>query len=149
MQRLSEIENRILRPVAEGLAAEETPYKGVLYAGLMITEIGPKVIEFNVRFGDPEAQVILLRMDTDLAEVMMEVVEKRLHQIDLNWNHGASVCVIAAAPGYPGPPTKGIPISLAKSLKNNNSNISCSHIDQRRASCYKRRTCIWCDCSRI
>ena len=116
---LPEIENRILRPVAEGLTAEGTPYKGILYAGLMITESGPKVIEFNVRFGDPEAQVILPRMDTDLAEVMMAVVEKRLHQINLNWKSSASVCVISSAPGYPGPPTKGIPISLPKSLNNN------------------------------
>ncbi len=116
---LPEIERRILRPVAQGLAAEGKPYSGILYAGLMLTGNGPIVIEFNVRFGDPEAQVILPRLENDLAEVMLAVVEKRLHEIDLSWKPGASVCVIAAAPGYPGPPTKGLPITLPQSFTGN------------------------------
>jgi phosphoribosylamine--glycine ligase len=94
------------------LAEEGTPFSGILYAGLMITENGPKVIEFNVRFGDPEAQVILPRLENDLAEIFLAVTEKRLHEVKLRWKTGASVCVIAAAPGYPGPPTKGLPITL-------------------------------------
>jgi phosphoribosylamine--glycine ligase len=94
------------------LAEEGTPFSGILYAGLMITENGPKVIEFNVRFGDPEAQVILPRLENDLAEIFLAVTEKRLHEVKLSWQSGASVCVIAAAPGYPGPPTKGLPITL-------------------------------------
>ncbi len=109
---LPEINERVLRPVAEGLAEEGTPFSGILYAGLMITENGPKVIEFNVRFGDPEAQVILPRLENDLAEIFLAVTEKRLHEVKLSWQSGASVCVIAAAPGYPGPPTKGLPITL-------------------------------------
>ena len=109
---LPEINERVLRPVAEGLAAEGTPFSGILYAGLMITENGPKVIEFNVRFGDPEAQVVLPRLENELAEIFLAVAENRLHQIKLRWKAGASVCVIAAAPGYPGPPTKGLPIKL-------------------------------------
>ena len=109
---LPEINERVLRPVAEGLAEEGTPFSGILYAGLMITENGPKVIEFNVRFGDPEAQVILPRLENDLAEIFLAVTEKRLHEVKLRWQSGASVCVIAAAPGYPGPPTKGLPITL-------------------------------------
>jgi phosphoribosylamine--glycine ligase len=109
---LPEINERVLRPVAEGLAEEGTPFSGVLYAGLMITENGPKVIEFNVRFGDPEAQVILPRLENDLVEIFLAVTEKRLHEVKLRWQTGASVCVIAAAPGYPGPPTKGLPITL-------------------------------------
>ena len=113
---IPEIEKKIIRPVAEGLAAEGTPYRGVLYTGLMLTKNGPKVIEFNVRFGDPEAQVILPLLENDLAEVLLAVAEKRLHEIDLSWKPGASVCVIAAAPGYPGPPIKGLPISLPKNL---------------------------------
>jgi|LULL01.1.fsa_nt_gb phosphoribosylamine--glycine ligase len=116
---LPEIEKHILRPVAQGLAAEGKPYSGILYAGLMLTGNGPIVIEFNVRFGDPEAQVILPRLENDLAEVMLAVVEKRLHEIDLSWKPGASVCVIAAAPGYPGPPTKGLPITLPQSFTGN------------------------------
>jgi phosphoribosylamine--glycine ligase len=113
---IPEIEKNIIRPVAEGLAAEGTPYRGILYTGLMITENGPKVIEFNVRFGDPEAQVILPLLENDLAEVLLAVAEKRLQEIDLSWKPGASVCVIAAAPGYPGPPIKGLPISLPKNF---------------------------------
>ncbi|HBL54923.1 MAG TPA: phosphoribosylamine--glycine ligase [Deltaproteobacteria bacterium] len=113
---LPEINERVLCPVAEGLAAEGTPYSGILYAGLMITENGPKVIEFNVRFGDPETQVILPRLENDLAEIFLAVAEKRLHEIKLLWKAGASVCVIAAAPGYPGPPTKGLPITLPQTL---------------------------------
>ena len=109
---LPEINERVLRPVAEGLAEEGTPFSGILYAGLMITEDGRKVIEFNVRFGDPEAQVILPRLENDLAEIFLAVTEKRLHEVKLRWQSGASVCVIAAAPGYPGPPTKGLPITL-------------------------------------
>ena len=109
---LPEINERVLRPVAEGLAEEGTPFSGILYAGLMITKDGPKVIEFNVRFGDPEAQVILPRLENDLAEIFLAVTEKRLHEVKLRWQSGASVCVIAAAPGYPGPPTKGLPITL-------------------------------------
>ena len=109
---LPEINERVLRPVAEGLAEEGTPFSGILYVGLMITKDGPKVIEFNVRFGDPEAQVILPRLENDLAEIFLAVSEKRLHEVKLSWKTGASVCVIAAAPGYPGPPTKGLPITL-------------------------------------
>jgi phosphoribosylamine--glycine ligase len=113
---IPEIEKNIIRPVAEGLAAEGTLYRGILYTGLMLTENGPKVIDFNVRFGDPEAQVILPLLENDLAEVLLAVAEKRLHEIDLSWKPGASVCVIAAAPGYPGPPIKGLPITLSKNF---------------------------------
>ena len=116
---LPEIEKRVLLPVAEGLVSEGTPYQGVLYAGLMLTENGPKVIEFNVRFGDPEAQVILPRLENDLAEVFLAVAEKRLHEIDLSWKPGASVCLIAASPGYPGPPTKGLAITLPQTITEN------------------------------
>lgn len=114
---LPEIEEHVLRPVAEGLATEGTPFSGILYAGLMITENGPKVIEFNVRFGDPETQVILPRLENDLAEIFLAVAEKRLDEIKLRWKDGASVCVIAAAPGYPGPPIKGLPIKLPHTIR--------------------------------
>ena len=116
---LPEIEKRVLLPVAEGLVSEGTPYQGILYAGLMLTENGPKVIEFNVRFGDPEAQVILPRLENDLAEVFLAVAEKRLHEIDLSWKPGASVCLIAASSGYPGPPNKGLAITLPQTITEN------------------------------
>ena len=124
---LLRLRKNIIRPVAEGLAAEGTPFRGILYTGLMLTENGPKVIEFNVRFGDPEAQVILPLLENDLAEVLLAVAEKRLHEIDLSWKPGASVCVIAAAPGYPGPPIKGLPISLPKNFSSRKTNFSCRH----------------------
>ncbi len=113
---LPQIESRILRPVAEGLVAEGSPYRGILYAGLMLTDAGPKVIEFNARFGDPEAQVVLPRLENDLAEILMASTDGCLEKIKLRWKPGASICVIAAAPGYPGPPTKGLTVTLPQSL---------------------------------
>lgn len=109
---LPDVEKQVLQPVAEGLAKEGTPFRGILYAGLMITKSGLKVIEFNVRFGDPETQVLLPCLKNDLAEIFMAATKGRLHEQVLAWNEGASVCVVAAAPGYPGPPIKGIPIKL-------------------------------------
>jgi phosphoribosylamine--glycine ligase len=113
---LPEIMERILQPLVSGLHAEGQPYRGVLYVGLMITEAGPKVIEFNARLGDPEAQVILPRMKSDLLQICLATLEGALDEIALEWSPGASVCVIAAAPGYPGPPTKGLPIALPSEI---------------------------------
>ncbi len=106
------ITETILQPLASGLAQAGMPYRGVLYAGLMITAEGPKVIEFNVRFGDPEAQVILPRLQSDLVDIFLAVLNGSLATTPITWHPDASVCVIAAAPGYPGPPTKGLPITL-------------------------------------
>ncbi len=109
---LPEISQKILVPLAVGLDAEGRPYRGVLYVGLMINDSGPKVVEFNVRFGDPEAQVILPLLENDLLEIMIATEEGTLGNVELNWKDAASVCVIAASPGYPGPPEKGLPITL-------------------------------------
>ena len=101
----------ILEPTVKGLAENGWDYHGVLYAGLMITEEGPKVLEYNVRFGDPETQPVLAMLDTDLIEIIEAVIDNRLDEIEIKWKHGAAVCVVMAAGGYPGSYTKGEVIS--------------------------------------
>ena len=117
-QWLAEIQRLILKPLAKGLAESGQPYRGLLYTGLMLNESGPKVVEFNVRFGDPEAQVVLPLLENDLVEILSASYEGRLNEVELEWKKEASVCVIAAAPGYPGPPTKGLAIELPEFLEN-------------------------------
>jgi len=90
---------------------EGRPYKGALYAGLMITDDGPKVLEFNCRFGDPETQVILPRLDSDLVPALIACIEGRLKEIELRWREDAAVCVVLASGGYPGKYEKGKPIT--------------------------------------
>lgn len=97
----------ILEPVVAGLSAEGVRYKGVLYAGLMLTEKGPMVLEFNVRFGDPETQPVLFRLNSDLVEIIQAVIEERLHEIEILWAEEPSVCVVLASGGYPGKYEKG------------------------------------------
>jgi phosphoribosylamine---glycine ligase len=94
--------NHIALPAVSGMAAEEAPFMGVLYIGLMMTARGPMVLEFNARFGDPETQAILARLDSDLLEALEACVEGRLSETELRWKPGASACVIAASAGYPG-----------------------------------------------
>jgi phosphoribosylamine---glycine ligase len=94
--------NRIALPVVSGMAAEETPFTGVLYIGLMMTARGPMVLEFNARFGDPETQAILVRLDSELITALEDCVEGRLSGSELRWRPGASACVVAASEGYPG-----------------------------------------------
>jgi len=102
----------IVKPTARAMVQEGRPFRGVLYAGLMITPEGePMVIEFNCRFGDPETQVVLPRLKSDLAEVMLATVEGRLADVKLEWSDEAAVCVVLASGGYPGPYRKGLPIS--------------------------------------
>lgn len=92
----------IVEPTLRGLAEERIPYQGFLYVGLMLTPEGPKVLEFNCRLGDPEAQAIVARMDFDLAEVLRAVAMKRLDPSKLRWKQGASACIVLASGGYPG-----------------------------------------------
>lgn len=96
------IVNHIALPAVRGMAAEESPFVGVLYIGLMMTARGPMVLEFNARFGDPETQAILVRLESDLVATLEACVEGRLSDTDLGWKPGASACVIAASAGYPG-----------------------------------------------
>jgi len=106
-----EVENTILRPAVEALAREGKPYKGVLYAGLMLTQEGPKVLEFNCRFGDPETQVMLPRLETDLLEIMLATVAGELDRVRIRWSTRACVGVVMASGGYPGEYRTGYPIS--------------------------------------
>ena len=101
------VEEKILRPVVDGLAKEGIPYKGCLYAGLMLTDKGPKVVEFNCRFGDPETQVVLPLLDGDLAQIMYDCATGRLNPQDVHWHKGAACCVIMASAGYPESSHKG------------------------------------------
>jgi len=105
------IRTEILTPTLAGFQGDGLDFQGVLFIGLMITDQGPKVIEFNNRFGDPETQSILPRMENDLLEVLLAVCQNRLSQITLRWNPKSAVCVVLAAPGYPGSYPKGLPIS--------------------------------------
>lgn len=101
----------IIQPTLDGMAADGTPFVGVLYCGLMMTARGPMVLEFNARFGDPETQAILARLDSDLLEAIEACVEGRLSDTELRWKPGASACVIASSAGYPGSYPTGLPIA--------------------------------------
>jgi phosphoribosylamine--glycine ligase len=96
------IRSTIVEPTLRGLAADGLPYQGFLYIGLMLTKSGPKVLEFNCRLGDPEAQAILARLDFDLAEILSDVATGRLDPSKLHWKPGASACVVLTSRGYPG-----------------------------------------------
>jgi phosphoribosylamine--glycine ligase len=101
----------IAQRVVDGMAAEGTPFHGILFTGLMMTLSGPKVLEFNTRFGDPETQAILLRLDTDLLEILEASIDGTAASLSIALKPGASVCVIAASAGYPGKYASGKPIS--------------------------------------
>ncbi len=112
------VEKEILLPTIQAMAAEGISYQGVLYAGLMITAKGPQVLEFNARFGDPETQVILPLMQSDLVAVAEAVCAGNLNEVTIDWHQGAAVCVVMAAGGYPGEYVKGHVISgLAAAAK--------------------------------
>jgi phosphoribosylamine--glycine ligase len=118
---MDKITREILVPVVDGMNRNGTPYKGVLYAGIMVTAGGPRVLEFNVRFGDPETQSILMRLKSDLLEIMMAVCDGRLDDVTLQWDCRPAVCVVMAAGGYPGDYEKGkiiTGIAQAEQLEN-------------------------------
>lgn len=104
---LEKVMKEIMVPTVKGMASEGRPYKGVLYAGLMMTPKGPKALEFNARFGDPETQPLMMRMKSDIIDVIDAVIDERLAEIKIEWDDRASVCVVMAADGYPGDYRKG------------------------------------------
>lgn len=104
---MSEIESDVLVPTVDALRRDGIDYKGVLYAGLMLTPGGPKVLEFNVRFGDPECQPLMVRLKGDLVEIMIATCRGRLDQVDLSWDPRVACCVVMCAGGYPGNYGKG------------------------------------------
>ncbi|HEX4031368.1 MAG TPA: phosphoribosylamine--glycine ligase [Terracidiphilus sp.] len=101
----------IAEPTVRGMADEHTPFAGVLYIGLMMTARGPQVLEFNARFGDPETQAILPRLESDLVDALEACIDGRLSETALRWSPGASACVVASSAGYPGSYKTGLPIS--------------------------------------
>jgi phosphoribosylamine--glycine ligase len=112
---MKRIHDEILEPTVAGLKREGRTFKGILYAGLMITELGPKVMEFNCRFGDPETQVILPLLKSDLAEIFSSILDGELSLQDVEWNENFAICVVLASAGYPGKYEKGREIfGLAK-----------------------------------
>ena len=117
----TQVMDKIVAPLARGMAAEGTPYRGILYVGLMLTETGPQVIEFNCRLGDPEAQVILPRLRSDLVAAMLGTIEGSLGHLSLRWDEGAAVTVVMATRGYPGAYEKGSVIA--------GTNTAASHED--------------------
>jgi phosphoribosylamine--glycine ligase len=110
---IDELTRTVLRPAVQEMAARGTPYVGMLYAGLILTEQGPRVLEFNCRFGDPEAQALLplLARGTSLFAILLACVEGRLDQVPVAWRDGTCATIVVAAPGYPGDYPRGLPIS--------------------------------------
>jgi phosphoribosylamine--glycine ligase len=108
---MRQVERDILVPAVDGLVREGIQYKGVLYAGLMLTAAGPRVLEFNCRFGDPETQPLMMRLQSDLSEVMLAVCDGKLDQVTLKWDPRPAICVVAASKGYPGKYPVGVPIT--------------------------------------
>ncbi|HVP36840.1 MAG TPA: phosphoribosylamine--glycine ligase [Terriglobales bacterium] len=128
---MKKIVEEILEPTIFGLNKEGRIFKGVLYAGLMITEVGPKVIEFNCRFGDPETQVVLPLLESDLAEIFLSIVEEELDLQDLKWKEGSAVCVVLASGGYPDKYEKGKEIFGLNRV--GDSNVMVFHAGTKRA----------------
>ncbi len=106
-----QIQRTVVEPTLAGLRSDGLNYRGFLYIGLMLTADGPRVLEYNVRLGDPEAQPIMMRLRTDLAGLLQAVCEERLAAVDLHWTPNPAVCVVLASKGYPGAPEMGKPIS--------------------------------------
>jgi len=119
-EMLEKIEREILAATVNGLKREGITYKGILYAGLMITKDGPKVLEYNVRFGDPETQVVLPLVKSDIVDVFLACVEGKLNEIELEIHNEAAICVVMAAKGYPGTYEKGKEITGLNSFDGRN-----------------------------
>ncbi len=107
-----EIDEKVLKPIIDGLKKDNLNYKGILFIGLMITNDGPKVLEFNVRFGDPETQVVLTRLESSLIDIMESILDNRLSDIDIKWSDEQTVCVMLASGGYPNDYEKGKVINI-------------------------------------
>lgn len=110
-------EQHIFQPTVDAMRAEGREFKGIIFFGLMLTEDGPKVLEYNARFGDPEAQVVLPRMKTDIVDVMEACIDGTLDQVNLEFEDNAAVCVVLASDGYPVAYEKGIPITGFENFK--------------------------------
>lgn len=113
----------IFLPTIDAMKKEGRKFKGVLYFGLMLTKDGPKVLEYNARFGDPETQVVLPRLKSDLLEIFEAIIDERLSEVKIEWSENAAVCVVAASGGYPGKYATGIEISGLEAAEANGETI--------------------------
>ncbi|HEY7545165.1 MAG TPA: phosphoribosylamine--glycine ligase, partial [Blastocatellia bacterium] len=104
---LARIRREIIEPSLEGMATDGNPFRGILYAGLMLTDDGPRVLEYNVRLGDPETQSVLMRLDSDLVEIGERIIDGSIGAMQIDWSADSSVCVVVASGGYPGEFEKG------------------------------------------
>jgi phosphoribosylamine--glycine ligase len=126
------IVREILEPTARALVAEGAPFRGVLYAGLMLTRDGPRVLEFNARFGDPEAQVLLPLLKTDLMEILLATSEGTLDGVSIQWSRRSACCVVLASEGYPEDPVRGRPISgLDRVGRDPDVLVFCAGVEER------------------
>jgi phosphoribosylamine--glycine ligase len=126
-----EVLRRVIQPVIKGMREEGNPFQGILYAGLMLTDKGPQVLEFNVRMGDPECQVILPRLKSDFAELCATLCEGRLKDYKAEWSPDPAVCVVLASGGYPGSYEKGKTITGLK-MAEENPNVAVFHAGTRK-----------------
>ncbi len=126
-------EKYVYQPTIDAMAAEGRPFTGILFTGLMLTEDGPKVLEYNARFGDPEAQVVLPRMKNDIIDVIEACVDGRLDEIDLQFEDNAAVCVVLASDGYPVSYQKGYPITGLEKFKGRDDYF-CFHAGSKKTA---------------
>jgi len=130
---MATIQRQILVPIVDALKRDGVTYQGVLYAGLMLTAGGPKVIEFNARFGDPETQVLMMRLKGDLVDIMLATATGSLDKVDLSWDTQCCCCVVMASGGYPGEYKKDIPISGIEDA-NSDSRVKVFHAGTKMSS---------------
>lgn len=124
--------DRIVKPTVKGMADRGTPYQGVLYAGLMITQDGPKLIEYNARFGDPECQVLMMRLNSDLLDILHAVATSKLDDVTVDWREDTALTVVMAAMGYPGTPKKGTEIRALETA-NSGKDVMIFHAGTKRS----------------
>ena len=136
-----QVMNTIVRPAISGMASEGCTFKGILYVGLMITETGPKVIEFNCRLGDPEAQVLLTRMESDLVPMLDACIDGTLDKAECKWKPEAATCVVMASGGYPDPYETGKVITglRPRQRAGERNSLSCRDSDAKRRHRHGRR----------
>jgi phosphoribosylamine--glycine ligase len=130
----AEVMQRIIRPTVAGMAVEGRPFKGVLYAGVMLTKRGPRIYEYNVRFGDPEAQVLAMRLKSDLLSALLAARDGVLNGFDVRWHPATALCVVMAARGYPGEPVKGTEIRNLDAAATAADGIKIFHAGTKRES---------------
>lgn len=129
---LAEVMRTIVQPTIDGMAAEGRPYKGVLFAGLMLTKDGVKLLEHNVRFGDPECQALMMRLRSDLVGALVATVDGVLDRFDLRWYDDAALTVVLAAEGYPGSYEKGTEIKNVEAADDADENVTIFHAGTKR-----------------